>query len=86
MLGDIFPELALMAATGCVAAAMAQRIHRSISEAFRESLSIGERWNGPDKGLISCWEVGRRLTKCAPELAASAKRGELPELGWKGGV
>ena len=33
-----------------------------------------------------CWEVGRELREKKPELARRAENGELPALGWKGGV
>lgn len=65
---------------------MTQHIHRSYKEPTREGLSWAERWEGPDKGLITCWEVGRELSEKDPELAARAKKGELPPAGWKGGV
>jgi DNA polymerase-1 len=35
------------------------RITRSITEPFRENLSYAQRWDGPDHGLIMCWEAGR---------------------------
>ncbi len=47
---------------------------------------LAERWRGPDRGLIVCWEVGRRLRLENPKLAERAANGELPVLGWKGGV
>lgn len=65
---------------------MAQRIIRSYKEPAREGLTWDERWKGPDKGLITCWETGRDLSKQNPELAEKAKKGELPVLPWKGGV
>ena len=65
---------------------MSQRIFRSYNEPKREGLSWYERWKGEDKGLITCWEVGRELRKKEPELASQAENGELPVLGWKGGV
>ncbi len=65
---------------------MSHRINRSYSEQLRRDLSWDERWKGSDKGLITCWEVGRKLSKKEPELASRAKNGELPVLGWKGGV
>jgi len=65
---------------------MEQRICRSSIEPKRDDLSWAERWEGPDKGLINCWEVGRELRESNPELAKKAKNGELPVLGWKGGV
>lgn len=65
---------------------MNQRICRSYHEAQRKGLSWDERWRGRDKGLITCWEVGRELSEKEPELAERAKKGELPVLAWKGGV
>lgn len=61
-------------------------IFRSIKKPIREGLTWDERWREPDNGLINCWEVGRELAKREPELAEKAQRGELPVLGWKGGV
>lgn len=65
---------------------MTVRVHRSISEPMRESLSLSETWEGPDKGLIWCWELGRRRRVEEPELAARAGTGELVVLDWIGGV
>jgi len=65
---------------------MSNRVYRSIREPIREDPSFEERWRGPDKGLITCWEVGRRRSLQSPDLAERAKKGELPPLGWKGGV
>ena len=65
---------------------MSQKISRSRKEPIRESLSWEERWEGPDKGLILCWEIGRQLSQKEPELAERARNGELPVLVWKGGV
>lgn len=65
---------------------MNQRIHRSHKKPKRQGLSWDERWKGNDKGLITCWEVGRELREKEPELASRAEQGELPILGWKGGV
>jgi len=65
---------------------MAQRLHRNNQEPIREGLSWDERWQGSDKGLITCWEVGRNKSKTDPELARRAKNGELPVLPWKGGI
>ena len=36
--------------------------------------------------MITCWEVGREGVAKEPELAERVKNGELPVLGWKGGV
>jgi len=65
---------------------MSHHIHRSYNEPPRRDLSWDDRWKGSDKGLIACWEVGRKLSEKEPEVANHAKNGELPVLGWKGGV
>ena len=65
---------------------MNNHIYRSCQQTEREGLSWDEMWRGPDKGLIKCWEVGRKTSKEDPILAERAKNGELPVLGWKGGV
>ena len=65
---------------------MSQPIYLSVKEPLREDPSWDERWRGPDKGVILCWEIGRRRSKEEPELSELAKKGELPVLGWKGGV
>lgn len=65
---------------------MSQRIYRLNREPRRKGITWDERWNSNDKGLITCWEVGRELSKKKPELAERAKKGEPPVLGWKGGV
>jgi hypothetical protein len=49
-------------------------------------MSYAVRWQGPDNGLITAWEKGRMLREEDPDLAAKAEKGELPILGWKGGV
>ncbi len=65
---------------------MAQRIRRSREKPVRKGASWDERWRGEDGGLITCWEVGRELATKEPDLAKRARNGELPILGWKGGV
>lgn len=65
---------------------MSTRIYRSIHKPIRENPSFEERWRGSDNGLITCWEVGRTKSIESPELAERTKKGELPALGWKGGV
>lgn len=65
---------------------MYNHIFRSIQEPIRDNPSFDDRWKGPDKGLITSWEVGRIKSVEIPELAEQAKKGELPVLGWKGGV
>ena len=65
---------------------MSKRVFRSYKELQREGLSWEERWKGADGGLITCWEVGRKMRKKEPEFARLAENGELPPMGWKGGV
>ena len=65
---------------------MSNRIFRSINEPIRENPSFDERLRGTDKGLIIAWEVGRKKRIEEPELAEKAEKGELPKLGYKGGV
>jgi len=65
---------------------MGSHIHRSIKEPLREAPSWDEKWRGPDKGLITAWEIGRRLAEREPDLSTRAKNGELPATGWKGGI
>ena len=65
---------------------MSSRIYRSRQEPIQKGLTWEERWKGPDKGLITAWEVGWKLADKDRELSARAKRGELPISGWKGGV
>ena len=65
---------------------MSQRIYRSYKERKREGLSWDEKWKGSDRGMITCWEVGRKIRAEDPEIAKRAENGELPVLGWKGGV
>ena len=52
---------------------MPHQISRSISEPKRENLSWNERWRGPDKGLITCWERGREMRVTNPILAERAR-------------
>ncbi len=65
---------------------MSQRVFRSYKEFRREGLSWEDRWKGNDKELITCWEVGREMREKEPDLARRAENGELPLMGWKGGV
>ena len=61
-------------------------IHRAISEPLRSGLDWNETWKGADRGFIQCWEVGRRRAAAEPQLAEACLAGQLPPLGWKGGV
>src|SRR5690625_1813515 len=65
---------------------MSGRVHRSKELPERKKLSWTERWQGPDCGLITSWEVGRRIRKKDTDLACRARRDEVHVLGWKGGV
>ena len=65
---------------------MATHLRRSVDQPIRKGLSWSERWEGPDKGLIFCWERGRQKRVEEPDLAARADKGELIMLAWKGGV
>lgn len=65
---------------------MGNRLYCSVEQTIREGMSWSETWEGPDKGLIWCWERGRQMRTEEPELAARAERGELMVLVWKGGV
>lgn len=61
-------------------------LKRSIEEPLRPDLTREEAWLQADKGLIHCWEIGRRRAVAEKELASKCVLGELPPLGWKGGV
>ena len=65
---------------------MATHLRRSFIAPIREGLSRSEMWEGPDKGLIWCWERGRQKRTEEPELAVRAEKGELVVLAWKGGL
>lgn len=65
---------------------MNQRIYRPFDTPKREGISWEKRWEGEDKGLITCWEVGRDLREQDKDLASRAEHGELPALDWKGGI
>lgn len=62
------------------------RVYRDVSEPPREGLTWQQRWEGPDGGLIACWERGRTKRLEDAELAARASLGELIVLPWKGGI
>jgi hypothetical protein len=62
------------------------RIQARVVDPSRKALSWRTRWEGPDHGLIACWERGIERAKESAELAAAALRGELVLLPWKGGV
>ncbi|MBX8589288.1 hypothetical protein K5D56_07885 [Pseudomonas cichorii] len=61
-------------------------LYRSICEPDREGLSWKQVWEERDRGLINCWEIGRRLARRDPQLAEQCRAGVLPVLNWKGGA
>ncbi len=61
-------------------------VYRLLDEPNRIGLDWATIWEGPDRGLIRCWETGRTRAQHEPELAAACLSGALPSLGWKGGV
>ena len=61
-------------------------VKRTIDTPPRTGLTREDLWEGQDKGLIKCWEIGRDRATKFPELAQRCLAGELPVLGWKGGV
>lgn len=65
---------------------MDQPVKRSFKERVREGITWDERWRGYDNGLITCWEVGRKIREEDPEIVEKVTNNELPLLGWKGGV
>ncbi|MDD2050672.1 hypothetical protein [Pseudomonas putida] len=65
---------------------MSSIVHRPIHFAVRPTLTWIDTWQGPDNGLIRCWEIGRERALKHPDIAQRCLAGELPVLGWKGGV
>lgn len=65
---------------------MNHRIQCSIKAPPRSGLTRDQLWEAEDKGLIKCWEVGRERAAKFPVLSNRCLAGELPVLGWKGGV
>lgn len=65
---------------------MPARIQQTIRTELRSALNWSETWEGKDKGLIKCWEVGRELAAKRLDLVEACLANELPTLGWKGGV
>lgn len=65
---------------------MSNRLCRSINQTIREDLTWNQRWQGPDRGLIWCWERGRQYRDEDPARTARAEKGELVMDAWKGGV
>lgn len=75
---------------------MPGRLTRSTAEAIRPEMNWTATWQGPDHGLIYCWERGRVArvdgvrvfgdSDKAKQIVAAAERSELPSLPWKGGA
>lgn len=70
---------------------------RSLAEPIRTGLSWTEAWQGPDRGLICCWERGREMrttgevypkdgSQPPQPLWKRAAGGELLRLPWKNGI
>jgi hypothetical protein len=63
---------------------MTTHVTRSITTPIRKGLkTVADIWDGPDKGLIFCWEQGREEAAQKPDLAERARRGELVPVGRK---
>ena len=62
------------------------KLTRSISVPIRDGITRAEMWEGEDRGLIWCWELGRIFMKEAQPNSQRAALGELPLGDWKGGV
>ncbi len=56
--GSLFEDPPLSAGQDASPTAVT-RVLRSISEPIRSELTLQQRWEGPDRGMISCWETGR---------------------------
>jgi CubicO group peptidase (beta-lactamase class C family) len=65
---------------------MSQHVQRNIDAPLRTGLTRTQLWEAADQGLIKCWEIGRQRAARFPNLAQQCRDGELPLLGWKGGV
>lgn len=65
---------------------MSSIVRRPIAEPLRSGLSWQEVWEADDKGLVQCWENGRRAAVLGLDAVEAARRGELPTLDWKGGI
>lgn len=61
-------------------------LHRSLSTPDRKHLTRERIWEDSDRGLINCWEIGRKLGSKDAQLMKHCKSGALPVLNWKGGV
>ncbi len=64
---------------------MTNVVRRANTEQNRERLDWDQTWNGEDRGLITCWESGRKMALEFSDIAERCKAGEIPPLAWKGG-
>ena len=62
------------------------RVNCSITNRPTQGPSWEERWEGPDKGLITIWLAALDRAQRDPTLVAAARAGELPLTGLRGGV
>lgn len=58
-------------------------ITRSISEPIRRGLNFAQRWDGPDRGLVSCWEAGRE--SAGTETPNPWRPGTSNAIAWRQG-
>jgi hypothetical protein len=59
-LGIVAPVAVASTATVSAVVPIATRVACSIAEAIRTGLTLQQRWEGPDHGMIFCWEAGRQ--------------------------
>lgn len=60
-------------------------VRRSISEPIRTGLSAAEYWDGPDRGLILCWESGRQAAAKEHPPANPWRNGTANAKAWQQG-
>jgi hypothetical protein len=62
-------------------------IHETNVDPSRAALPCAERWQGPDQGLIACWERGREKAAENEVLASAARQARpwLPLFGFRFG-
>ena len=59
---------------------------RDFTSPYRDADSVAKRFDGPDKGLITAWEVGRKMRAKNHHLLKYYDLGALPMDGFKGGA
>lgn len=62
------------------------QLHRHAATPPRQGLTWEQRWQGPDDGLIACWEAGQEMRHARPDEALRAEAGQLLPLPWTGGL